>query len=49
MFQPYFAGATPTHSRAHKRICLAMAPIAAAVCVLLSLSTDAIAEATTDR
>ena len=49
MFQPYFAGATPTHSRADKRICLAMAPIAAAVCVLLSLSTDAIAEVTTDR
>ena len=49
MFQPYFAGAMPAHSTADKRICLNMAPITAAVCVLLSLSTQAIAEATADR
>lgn len=49
MFQPYFAGAMPAHSTADKRICLNMAPITAAVCVLLSLSTHAIAEVTADR
>lgn len=49
MFQPYFASAMPAHSIADKRICLNMAPITAAVCILLSLSTHAIAEATADR
>jgi Fe(3+) dicitrate transport protein len=49
MFQSYFASAIPARSTADKRIFRGMAPITAAVFVLLSLPTHAIAEETADR
>ncbi len=49
MHQPCFSCATPAHPPAGRRMGLAMAPIAAAVCVLLPMPAHVIAQETADR
>ncbi len=49
MYQPCFSCAMPAHPSAGKRMGLAMAPIAAAVCVLLPMSVHVVAQETVDR
>ena len=49
MYQPFFSCVMPAHSSAGQRMGLAMAPMAAAVCVLLPLSVHVVAQETIDR
>lgn len=49
MYQPYFSCAMPAPALAGKRMRIAMAPIAAAVCVLLPMPIHVIAQETVDR
>ena len=49
MLQPYFSCAMPAYLTTGKRMGFAMAPIAAAVCVLLAMSAHVNAQETTDR
>ena len=49
MYQPYFSCVMPAPALAGKRMRIAMAPIAAAVCVLLPMPIHVIAQETVDR